>query len=197
MTINSPAPRTPKRASVGNANSFPSSPSRHRKSRPDPLLPSSPSTPSFDRFANTPSPVPSTPTRPGNRERMNFHPTPTSSRVPLGKRSSSSTNRLSQEQHPSSPSSSRHKSPSSPRTRSPSPRVVTPRGLTSTSTSSLNYPPSYSSNALRRSSIDRCSSYPALPRASSLSSPSRHHALSRASTTPNNNVSVRSPHRQP
>jgi hypothetical protein len=78
---------------------------------------------------------------------------------------------------PSSPSS-RHKSPSSPRTRSPPPRVVTPRGFTSTSTSSLNYPPSYSSNAIRRSSVDRRSPSPALPRAASPSTPSRPSALS-------------------
>ncbi|KAI9435345.1 Pkinase-domain-containing protein [Lactarius indigo] len=179
--ISSPAPLTPKRASVGNANSPASSPSRHRKSRPDPLLPSSPSTPSFDRFTNTPSPGPSTPTRPGSREPLSppGTPTPTASRSQLGKRSSSGTTRFSQDQPPSSPSASRPKSPSSPRTRAPpSPRVVTPRGFTSTSTSSLNYPPSYSSNAIRRSSIDRRSPSPALPRASSPSTPSRPRALS-------------------
>ncbi|KAH9166815.1 Pkinase-domain-containing protein [Lactarius sanguifluus] len=176
--ISSPAPLTPKRASFGNANS---PPSRHRKSRPDPLLPSSPSTPSFDRFANTPSPGPSTPTRPGSREPLSppGTPTPTASRAQLGKRSSSGTTRFSQDQPPSSPSGSRPKSPSSPHTRAPpSPRVVTPRGFTSTSTSSLNYPPSYSSNAIRRSSIDRRSPSPALPRASSPSTPSRPRALS-------------------
>jgi hypothetical protein len=102
-------------------------------------------------------------------------PTPTSSRAHLGKRSSSGTNR---DQPPVEPIFSRHKSPSSPRTRSPPPRVVTPRGFTSTSTSSLNYPPSYSSNALRRSSIDRRSPSPALPRAASPSTPSRPRALS-------------------
>ncbi|KAH8996590.1 hypothetical protein EDB83DRAFT_2559153 [Lactarius deliciosus] len=42
----------------------------------------------------------------------------------------------------------------------------------------LNYPPSYSSNAIRRSSIDRRSPSPALPRASSPSTPSRPRALS-------------------
>ncbi|KAI9449935.1 Pkinase-domain-containing protein [Lactarius psammicola] len=179
--ISSPAPLSPKRASFGNANSPASSPSRHRKSRPDPLLPSSPSTPSFDRFTNTPSPGPSTPTRPGSREPLSppGTPTPTASRAQLGKRSSSGTNRLAQDQPPSSPSTSRQKSPSSPRTRSPpSPRVVTPRGFTSTSTSSLNYPPSYSSNAIRRSSVDRRSPSPALPRASSPTTPSRPRALS-------------------
>ena len=178
--ISSPAPLSPKHASVGNANSPVSSPSRHRKSRPDPILLSSPSTPSFERFANTPSPAPSTPTRPGSREPLSppGTATPTSSRAQLGKRSSSGTNRLSQDQTPSSPSASRHKTPSSPRTRSPpSSRVVTPRGFTSTSTSSLNYPPSYSSNAIRRSSIDRRSPSPALLRASSPSSPTRSRAL--------------------
>ena len=180
--ISSPAPLSPKRASFGNTNSPASSPSRHRKSRPDPLLLSSPSTPSFDRFTNTPSPVPSTPTRPGIREPLSPPGTPTpttSSRAQLGKRSSSGTNRLSQDQPPSSPSASRHKSPSSPRTRSPpTSRIVTPRGFTSTSTSSLNYPPSYSSNTLRRSSIDRRSPSPALLRASSPSTPTRPRALS-------------------
>jgi hypothetical protein len=179
--ISSPAPLSPKRASVGNANSPASSPSRPRKSRPDPLILSSPSTPSFDRFANTPSPAPSTPTRPGIREPLSPPGTPTpttSSRAQLGKRSSG-TNRLSQDQPPSSPSASRHKSPSSPRTRSPpTSRVVTPRGFTSTSTSSLNYPPSYSSNALRRSSIDRRSPSPALLRAPSPSTPTCPRALS-------------------
>jgi hypothetical protein len=174
-TISSPAPLSPKRA---NANSPVASSSRHRKSRPDPLLPPSPSTPSFDRYTNTPSPAPSTPTRPGNnREPLSppDTPTPTSSRAHLGKRSSSGTHR---DQPPSSPSSSRHKSPTSPRTRSPPPRVVTPRGFTSTSTSSLNYPPSYSSNAIRRSSVDRRSPSPALPCAASPSSPTRPRALS-------------------
>ncbi|KAH9028019.1 hypothetical protein EDB83DRAFT_2319580 [Lactarius deliciosus] len=42
----------------------------------------------------------------------------------------------------------------------------------------LNYPPSYSSNAIRRSSVDRRSPSPALPRASSPSTPSRPRALS-------------------
>ncbi|KAH9032801.1 Pkinase-domain-containing protein [Lactarius pseudohatsudake] len=185
--ISSPAPLTPKRASFGNANSPASPPSRHRKSRPDPLIPSSPSTPSFDRFANTPSPGPSTPTRPGSREPLSppGTPTPTASRAQLGKRSSSGTTRFSQDQPPSSPSGSRPKSPSSPHTRAPpSPRVVTPRGFTSASTSSLNYPPSYSSNAIRRSSIDRRSPSPALPRASSPSTPSRPRALSPGSHHP-------------
>ena len=52
-----------------------------RKSRPDPLLPPSPSTPTFDCYANTPSPVSSTPTRTGNRKPMSplDNPTPTSS----------------------------------------------------------------------------------------------------------------------
>ena len=178
--ISSPAPLSPKRA---NANSPAPSSSRHRKSRPDPLLPPSPSTPSFDRYTNTPSPAPSTPTRPGNRVPRSppDTPTPTSSRAQLGKRSSSGTHR---EQPPSSPSSSRHKSPSSPRTRSPP--LVTPRGFTSTSTSSLNYPPSYSTNAIRRSSVDRRSPSPASP-----SPPSRPRAQQRQRTVSPSSVMTR------
>ncbi|KAI0306148.1 hypothetical protein B0F90DRAFT_1814941 [Multifurca ochricompacta] len=182
--ISAPAPLSPKRPSVGNANS-PASPSpRPRKSRPDPLLPSSPSTPSFDRFTLSSSPAPSTPTRPGSREPVSPPGTPTrasSSRQPLGKRTSASTAaaRTSLDQPPSGPSTSRQKSPNSPRTRSPPPpRVVTPRGFTSASTSNLNYPPSYSTNAIRRSSIDRRSPSPALPRASSPTTPSRPRAIS-------------------
>ncbi|KAF8257738.1 hypothetical protein EI94DRAFT_1835468 [Lactarius quietus] len=49
----------------------------------------------------------------------------------------------------------------------PSASLVSPRGFTSTSTTSLNYPPSYSSNAIRRSSTDQRSSSPPVPRASS------------------------------
>ncbi|KAH8997816.1 hypothetical protein EDB86DRAFT_3076353 [Lactarius hatsudake] len=78
----------------------------------------------------------------------------------------------------------------------PSPRVVTPRGFTSTSTSSLNYPPSYSSNAIRRSSIDRQSPSPAPrlqvhpvdpqqhQRAVSPSSAMIHHTNSTSSLSP-------------
>lgn len=101
-----------------------------------------------------------------------------SSRAQLGK-CSSGTNRLSQYQLPSSTSASRHRGPSSPRTHSPSPpRVVTPRGVTSTSTSSLNCPPSYSSNAIRRSSIGHHSLPTALPRALSPSTLSHPRSLS-------------------
>ncbi|KAH8997825.1 Pkinase-domain-containing protein [Lactarius hatsudake] len=180
--ISSPAPLTPKRASFGNANSPASSPSRHRKSRPDPLLPSSPSTPSFDRFANTPSPGPSTPTRPGSREPLSppGTPTPTASRVQLGKRSSSGTTRFSQDQPPVEPiwvSSEKSLVLRIPVLHLP--LALSPHAaLHLQSTSSLNYPPSYSSNAIRRSSIDRRSPSPALPRASSPSTSSRPRALS-------------------
>jgi hypothetical protein len=190
--IGSPAPLTPKRSSVANANS---PTSRVRKSRPAPLLPPSPSTPTLDYFAPSSAPAPTTPTKPVSREPVGSSTgtlTPTSSpsrnpqqqRQQLGKRSSLGTTPL--DQSPSSPlsSPSRQRSPSSPRTRSPpSSRVVTPRGLTSASTSSLNlnYPPSYSANAIRRSSLDRRSPSPALPRTSSPGSPSsRPRALSPA-----------------
>jgi hypothetical protein len=197
--ISSPAPLTPKRHSVANANSPTSSPSsRARKSRPAPLLPHSPSTPTLDYFAPSSAPAPTTPTRPVSREPVRsatgtLTPTSSPSRNPqqqrqqLGKRSSVGTTSLDQPpSNPSSPSpsTSRQRSPSSPRTRSPpSSRVVTPRGFTSASTSSLNlnYPPSYSTNAIRRSSLDRRSPSPALPRASSPTSPSsRPRALSPA-----------------
>ncbi|KAN0138154.1 hypothetical protein V8E53_004043 [Lactarius tabidus] len=154
-TISSSAvPLSPKRT---HSNSPVASSSRHRKSRPDPLLPPSPSMPSFDCYTNTPSPAPSTPTRPGNnREPM---------RTPLPRRHLTNPPRALLLLH--------HKSPRSPRTRTPPPRIVTPRGFTSTSTSSLNYPPSYSPNAIRRSAVDRRSPSPSLPRAASPSTPSR------------------------
>ena len=189
--ISSPAPLSPKRPSVANANS-PSSPSsRPRKSRPAPLLPPSPSTPTLGYFAPSSAPAPTTPTRPVSREPASsptatLTPSSSPSRHPqqqrqqLGIRSSLGTT-SSPDQSPSNPSSpptspSRQRNPSSPRTRSPpSSRVVTPRGFTSASTSSLNLnPPSYSTNALRRSSLDRRSPSPALPRASSQTSPSNH-----------------------
>ena len=87
--------------------------------------------------------------------------------MPVGKRSSSGHHR---DQPPWSPD---HKS--SPCSRSPPPRVVTPRGFTSTSTSSLNYLPSYPSNVIRRSSANRRSPSPAPP-----STPSRSHATASA-----------------
>jgi len=185
--ISPPAPLTPKRPSVANANS-PASPSssRPRKSRPASLLPSSPSTPSLGYSAHSSSPAPTTPTRPVSREPISLPSTPPSrnlqqqQRQQLGKRSPS-TGRSSIDQPPPSPSSSTppQRSPSSPRAQSPrSSRVVTPRGFTSASTSSLNYPPSFSPNAIRRSSADRRSPSPALPRASTPSSPSRPRALS-------------------
>jgi hypothetical protein len=189
--ITSPAPLTPKRPSAANANPPTSSPSsRARKSRPAPLLPHSPSTPTLDYFAPSSAPAPTTPTRPVGRESVSGG-TPSPSRSPqhqrqqLGKRSSVGTTSLDQPtSSPSSPSTSYQRSPSSPRARSPpSSRVVTPRGFTSASTSSLNlnYPPSYSTNALRRSSLDRRSPSPAFPRASSPASPSsRPRALSPA-----------------
>ena len=183
--ISTPAPLTSKRPFVANASSPTSSPSsRARKPRPAPLLPPSPSTPTLGYFASS-SPAPTTPTRPSREPVSSLPgtptPTPSSSRNPqqqrqqLGKRSSVGTPRSLDQppSTPSSPSPSRHRSPSSPRTRSPpSSRVVTPRGFTSTSTSSLNYPPPYSTNALRRSSLDRRSPSPAIPRASSPTSPS-------------------------
>lgn len=176
--ISPPAPLTPKHPSVPNVNS--PAPSRPRKSRPDPLLPPSPSTPSLERYTLSSSPTPTTPTRPASRREPvspPATPTPTPS-SPLGKRSSAGTARSSLDQSFSSPSSSRQKSPNSSRTCSPpSSRIVTPRGFTSVSTSSLNYPPSYSSNAIRRSSVERGSP---LPRASSPASPSRSRALSPA-----------------
>jgi len=195
--ISSPAPLIPKRHSVANADSPTSSPSsRARKSRPAPLLPHSPSTPTLDYFAPSSAPAPTTPTRPVSREPVTFTPTSSPSRNPqqqrlqLGKRSSVGTTSLDQpSSNPSSPSAStsRQRSPSSPHTRSPpSSRVVTPRGFTSASTSSLNliYPPHYSTNAIRRSSLDRRSPSPAFPRASSPTSPtspsSRPRALSPA-----------------
>ena len=101
-------------------------------------------------------------------------PTTTSSRAQVGKRSSSGTHR---DQPPQTYLLATKKSPSSPRTHSPPPRVVTLRSFTSTSTSSLNYLPSYPSNAIRRSSADRCSSSPALPR-----TPSLPHATASAHT---------------
>lgn len=190
--ISTPAPLTPKRPSVANANS---PTSRLRKTRPAPLLPPSPSTPTLDYYAPSSAPAPTTPIQPVSREPVSSSTgtlTPTSSpsrnsqqqRQQLGKRSSLGATSL--DQSPSSPlsSPSRQKSPSSSRTRSPpSSRVVTPRGLTSASTSSLNlnYPPSYSANAIRRSSLDRRSPSPALPRTSSPTSPSsRPRALSPA-----------------
>jgi hypothetical protein len=190
--ISSPAILTPKRPSVANANS---PTSRLRKTRPAPLLPPSPSTPTLDYYAPSSAPAPTTPIQPVSREPVSSSTgtlTPTSSpsrnsqqqRQQLGKRSSLGTSSL--DQSPSSPlsSPSRQRSPSSSRTRSPpSSRVVTPRGLTSASTSSLNlnYPPSYSANAIRRSSVDRRSPSPALPRTSSPTSPSsRPRALSPA-----------------
>ena len=188
--ISPPAPLTPKRPSVTNANP-PASPSssRPRKSRPASLLPSSPSTPSLGYSVHSSSPAPTTPTRPVSREPVSLPSTPTppsrnpqqQQRQQLGKRSPGSTGRSSIDQPPPSPSSPTlpQRSPSSPRAQSPrSSRVVTPRGFTSASTSSLNYPPSFSPNAIRRSSADRRSPSPALPRASTPSSPNRPRALS-------------------
>lgn len=190
--ISSPEPLTPNRPSVANASSPTSSPSRARKSRPAPLLPPSPSTPTLDYFAPSSAPLPTTPTRPSRGPVSTLTPSspsrsPQQQRQQLGKRPPVGIPRSSPDQPPSTPSSpspspstSRQRSPSSPRTRSPpSSRMVTPRGFTSASTSSLNYPPSFSTNALRRSSIDRRSPSPAIPRASSPTSPSsRPRALS-------------------
>src|SRR5258708_28175577 len=59
--------------------------------------------------------------------------------------------------------------------------MVTPHGFTSASTSSLNYPLSYLTNALQRSSLDRRLPSPVVPCASSPTSPSScPHALSPA-----------------
>jgi hypothetical protein len=197
--ISPPAPLNPRRSSIANANS-PASPSssRPRKPRPAPLLPSSPSTPSLTRSVHSSSPAPHTnPTRPGSQETVSppGTPTPTTSsrnlqlqqRQQLGKRPSPSTARSSIDQPPSSSSSfaSRQTSPSSPRAQSPrSSRVVVPRGFTSASTSSLNYPPSYSTSAIQRSSLDRRSPSPALPRTSSPASPTRSRQRQRAVSPP-------------
>src|SRR5216684_9074426 len=91
----------------------------------------------------------------------------------LRKCSSVSSPHSSLDQPPSSPpspspSTSHQRSPSSHCTHSlPSSHMVTPHGFTSTSTSSLNYLLSYLTNALRRSSLDRRSPSPVIPRASS------------------------------
>jgi hypothetical protein len=164
--ISPPVPLTPKRPSVSNVNP-PASSRPRRKSRPDPLLPSSPSTPSLHPYTLSSSPANREPVSPPG-------PPPSTPSSRLGKRSSSGTaarSSLDQPQPLSSPNSSRTRSPSSS-------RIVTPRGFTSASTSSLNYSPSYSSDAIRRSSIDHRSSSPALPPSPPPRSPSRPRALS-------------------
>ncbi|KAH9984899.1 hypothetical protein BJV77DRAFT_965843 [Russula vinacea] len=94
--ISTPAPLTPKRPSVANANS---PTSRLRKTRPAPLLPPSPSTPTLDYYAPSSAPAPTTPIQPVSREPVSSSTgtlTPTSSpsrnsqqqRQQLGKRSS-------------------------------------------------------------------------------------------------------------
>ena len=98
-------------------------------------------------------------------------------------------------QPPSSPSSLRHKSPSSPRIRFPSPRVVTSRGFTSTSTSGLNHSRSYSSIAIRRSFVDRRPPSPTFPSTPNRPRAQQHQRTVSSSSAMTCQINLRLPRR--